>query len=151
MIPRDWLLIYLAIDLSDRSERLEMDPIRIMKGLFLGCQEGPILPNECYEFEPYSYGPCSFQIYDDLDDLVRNDLVYKRIQQGQTWPLYSSTEFGDEQASELVKSLPSDSIKSLAKLKKLVIEMPFMDLLNYVYSRYPAMAQNSVFKPLDHK
>src|SRR5438132_12224888 len=61
----------LLLFLEDSEQRL--DPIRIMKGMFLFSMEAPeawLGKYERFQFIPYSYGPYSKGLHDSLDQLV---------------------------------------------------------------------------------
>jgi len=49
-----------------------LSPIQLMKGLFFIKQELEL--KDFYEFEPYLYGPCSFEVYRDLEILTKERL-----------------------------------------------------------------------------
>jgi Fe2+ or Zn2+ uptake regulation protein len=50
-----------------------LSPIQLMKGLFLIKQELKL--KDFYEFEPYHYSPCSFDVYRDLEILTKERLI----------------------------------------------------------------------------
>lgn len=136
MERRDWLLLFLSLDSSKA-----LDPIRIMKGLFLSSMEDGISLG--YTFEPYHYGPCSFDVYKDLDQLVADGLVRGIPVPGQTWNLYTLTPSGASRAGRL--EVPSSDIQKLSSQKTRVTTLPFLELLQFVYRKYPQFAKNSVF------
>ena len=119
------------------------DPIRIMKGLFLFSKEGGVPQSMLYEFVPYSYGPCSFAIYDDLDYLV-NEKAVERLM-GSRWPRYVATERGKEMNSEFEK-IHSEQAARLAEIRHWVDRHRFSDLLREVYTRFPDFATKSIFR-----
>lgn len=126
-----------------------LDPIRIMKGMFLFAKETPEqwMPAEArYEFVPYNYGPCSFQIYSDLDFFVASGLVESTEVPGQSWGLYSVTSAGAKFAEHIAQAMDSRPRKYLSTIRDFVAGLSFNDLLTAVYRRYPDYAVNSVFK-----
>lgn len=138
MNRRDWLLLFLSLD---TPENRSLDPIRIMKGLFLTSQEDGIELG--YTFEPYHYGPCSFDVYKDLNQLVAEGLVEEIPVPGQTWNLYAPTSSGVERAKSL--EVPQSAIEKLSNQRNKVISLSFLKLLQFVYQKYPQFAKNSVF------
>src|SRR2546426_11848870 len=92
MFPRQELLLtFLAAGPEP------MDPIRIVKGMFIFGQEVPrawLRGAELYTFEPYNWGPFSSDIYRDLDALRRGDLVEALDQLGASWKYHRATEVG---------------------------------------------------------
>jgi hypothetical protein len=121
-----------------------IDPIRIMKGLFLFSQESDADKKLRYKFVPYSYGPCSFDIYGDLNTLVAQGLL-DRLVSGARWPEYRVTPLGQNKAEE-AKASAHATWKELAKYRRFVDERSFAALLREVYEKYPKYAKNSVFK-----
>ena len=67
MTPREELLLAFLAAGQNR-----IDPIRVMKGMFIFGQEAPaewLQGIPLYEFQPYNWGPFCQDIYRDLDDL----------------------------------------------------------------------------------
>ena len=127
----------------------ELDPIRIMKGLFLFAQQAPTdwVPRDArYEFEPYDYGPCSFQIYADLDQLRQSGYVTASQVPGRSWKYYSLTAEGRKIAQRVIKGMNTHAVTYLQTLRDFVTKISFRQLLTAVYRRYPEYAVNSVFK-----
>lgn len=114
-----------------------MSPLQIMKALFLYTQEER--PNDFYEFIPYLYGPCSFDVYSDLKSLENGGFI-------TTYPTHRGWSFFGV-TSEGEKYLISDTqiIQKLDKIKKLILSKSFIELLKYVYSKYPEFAKDSIF------
>ena len=147
MEPRDWLLLYIALKTDKDTPPPTSDPVRIMKGMFLFQEENPLPQGQNYMFVPYSYGPCAFDIYTDLAALSDEALIAREFRPGVTWPIYRITKGGTHKAREVLTRAPKDFAISLRDKKKLVHGMGFLELLKYVYSRYPAQAVNSVLQP----
>lgn len=127
----------------------ELDPIRIMKGLFVFGREAPqewFPPEAHYEFEPYLYGPCSFQIYADLDQLVALGHAQHRRAPGRSWKYYSLTRKGARFAKRIARAMHPDAIKYLQAIREVMSTLSFRQLLTQIYRRYPEYAVNSVFK-----
>jgi len=142
MQNRDWLLVYLYLPSKGRINLI--DPIRIMKGLFLFKMEFREKLYGFYDYKPYLYGPCSFEIYDDLLRLRLAGLVDEYSQPLSRWSYYRLTEKGEANAKQLVKEVPSDLLHRLKAIKMKVIELSFFDLLKAIYRQYPEYAKNSV-------
>ncbi len=138
------LILFLAAGNEDK-----IDPIRIMKGLFLFAKKTPddwLSTDARYEFVPYSYGPCSFQIYSDIDGLISRGLVSEEQIQDQSWKYYSVTDKGREIAQESRKEIHSDAVGFLERIREFVSSVSFRNLLAVIYREYPDYAVNSVFK-----
>lgn len=142
--PRqEMLLVFLS------SEEREIDPIRIMKGLFLVTMETPegwISEEARYQFTPYDYGPCSFEIYDDLAQLKRVGYVFSRRVLGRSWEYYSLTPEGSILARRLAESMDHKTVDFIHKVFRFVVKLSFRDLLSTIYKHYPKFAERSVFK-----
>ncbi|MDQ5870769.1 MAG: hypothetical protein M3547_01000, partial [Acidobacteriota bacterium] len=83
-----------------------IDPIRIMKGMFLITKkmpEGWLPAASRYEFVAYDYGPCSFEIYRDLDDLHRQGLIRADEVPGESWKRFSSTPTAAARVAKLTE------------------------------------------------
>jgi len=127
----------------------EIDPVRIMKGMFLlaeNARERWLSDDSYYEFEPYYYGPCSFEIYSDLDELKAKGLIMGNRVAGESWNRYSVTEKGKEFARKVKRELTPDLVKYIKKVRDFVSSVTFRQLLTAIYRSYPKYAAKSVFK-----
>lgn len=136
MRKRDWLLIALG----DR-----MEPIQVQKTLFKFAEEAGAPKGEQYEFIAYNWGPCSFDIYDDLSELRHEGLVEFQPS-GRGWNIYHVTDKGERVARELRETTGSDLVTRLDDIREYVISRSFDRLLRDVYSDYPASAGRSLFR-----
>jgi uncharacterized protein YwgA len=130
-------LIYLPVE----GKANMISPIQIMKSMFLLKQELKL--SEFYEFKPYLYGPCSFEIYSDLLDLENKALI-DTIPTLSGWNYYRITKKGKDRAKELEKNLDERIINKILDIKERVLSKSFIELLKYVYETYPEYAKNSV-------
>ena len=73
IMQRRWELLLLFLG-TGKAANQELDPVRIMKGMFLLEKEGALEPHS-YDFEPYDYGPFSIALYNDLDLLEGKELI----------------------------------------------------------------------------
>lgn len=136
------LLAFLAA-----SADVELDPIRIMKGLFLLAQEAKsstLAYEDKYEFVPFNYGPCSFEVYRDLDYLRSKCLIKQTRQSAESWFRYSITEDGLRVFASLDLNVHLN--KYIRILNEFVRSLSFADLLKVVYAEYPDFAVKSVFQ-----
>src|SRR5437667_9254060 len=116
--------------------RVESDPIRIQKGLFLFAMEGGIPNQQQYHFVPYNYGACSFEIYGDLDSLVKLGLVEKKQNVWESWPRYRLTEAGEATVQELSHEADPDALTKLATTKQRLFGQAFFEMLREIYRKY---------------
>jgi len=151
-VPRrtDWLLTLLAGDGSDPPiERL--DPIRVMKGLYLAQNEvdtDTIRPLEdpAFVFVPYSYGPFTPSIYGELETLELLGFVESRQAPGRSFKTWRLTAEGEAESRAAVERLTTDEVARLRHAYRIVTTKGFNGLLEYVYSRYPDSASQSVHR-----
>lgn len=139
----------IALLLFFQDSGRKVDPIRIMKGLFIFSQEAPeawFPKDERYTFTPYSYGPWSRQVDADLDSLTLKGLLQTSQAPGKTWSYYTLSETGKAAVKELQSSLDPKAVSYLHQVREFVLKLSFRSLLDTVYARYPEYAVNSVFK-----
>lgn len=127
----------------------KLDPIRIMKGMFLFDMKAPktwLSADTRYNFSPYNYGPFTPELYRDLEHL--QDLGYVRAEQAlnRSWKHYSLTENGIEASRQAENSVGRASARYLHTLYDFVANVSFRQLLESVYEDFPDYAVNSVFK-----
>ncbi len=138
------LLAFLGSDAEQ-----ELNPIRVMKGLFLISQETPkdwLDTGARYEFVPYHYGPCSFPIYDDLDCLQRLGYVKTMEVPGRSWKYYTLSAEGVSVANAVIKEFRPELRKYLKDVRAFVARLSVRQLLDVIYKAYPSLATNSIFK-----
>jgi hypothetical protein len=130
------ILLMLLMACSEKS----MSPIQIMKGLFLFGQEEK--PKDFYEFSPYLYGPCSLDVYRDLRMLKDIGIIISQPS-NFNWDFYKIAQAGKEIIQD-EKGLKKYKEK-LEETKKFIISKTFIELLKFIYSKYPEFADNSIF------
>jgi len=121
-----------------------MDRIRLMQALFLlWKRSGRNIPGY-FRFEPYLYGPCSFEVYSFLDDLCARRLIVQLPHPVERWPEYYLTARGREAAERAAKSADPQMRLQVEQVAKEVSELEFSELLRRVYEEAPEFAVNSV-------
>jgi hypothetical protein len=145
--PRqELLLLYLSLPAGGGIKGFT-DPIRIMKGLFVYGQETPPSWRKLgasYDFLPYNYGPCSFEIYDDVAALERAGMVETLKLPGHEWKYYGLSSAGRAFVEGVRGDWDSRSLDYLRRIKDAFSRMSFHALLRAVYSKYPEFAKNSL-------
>lgn len=145
MNRRDWLMLLISYEGAPRG----LDPVRLQKGMFLFSRETDVPPAEKYDFRPYSYGPMSREVYEDIDELVEEGLVERIPVEGQSWTRFKPTDRGIARGRELVERAMRahpDAARHLFETKQFVASHTFAALLENVYARYPDYAVNSIFR-----
>ena len=135
MDKRDWLLLVI-------SERME--PIQIQKAMFKFSKEAPVPRMEAYQFVPYNWGPCSFDIYEDLRKL-RNEKQIESVPTGSGWNLYQLTALGHQEADKIRATADENLVNHLDETRTWVASRNFAQLLRDVYEQYPDYATESIF------
>lgn len=139
---RGWLAAVLAAGTPDRT----LDPVRIQKAMFLLSEEGPAPLKHLYEFQPYHFGPCSFDLYRDLDALEAEGVVKSDVPPGQTWKIYELTEKGQEVGRAALASAGAAERSAVQSTMDFVLTRSFRRLLKDVYAKYPEYATKSVLR-----
>ena len=146
---------------------------RLQKLIFLLWKEAKFdeFVPELREFEAYNYGPFSSGLYDDIEfaesiDLLdvqksKPELQLENIEEVEAYedtidladidPSASRTredfvlnEKGLEVAKEIWSELGDEERRKLIQIKSVYNQMPFMQLIRYVYSKYPKYAKKSL-------
>jgi len=136
----EWLLLFIGLP----GDRYPTDRIRLMKGLFLFSQQGPVAVGALYDFKPYDYGPFDTRVYRDLDALLADGSVVAEPGPTPGQTLYRLTTPGEGRFSGLLARAPKRAVGQLAEIKQLVTRLGFVELLRDVYQRYPAYAAHSI-------
>jgi len=140
---KEWILLLLY---AKGKEGFFCEPIRgrikLMKELFILGQT--IKPQIFYEFVPYLYGPCSFELYEDLEVLTRERLVDIFDEYKDGHGLYSLTKEGVEKTQKIFDSLDKAITDKINQIKIELNQLSFMDLLKKIYNEYPDFAKKSM-------
>lgn len=141
--PQEILLLFMAADTD------KIDPIRIMKGMFVFTQESLeewIPKGENYAFIAYNYGPCSFDVYHDLEILESLGHICSIQVPGRSWRYYSSTSSGRKLVAQIKKTYEPDMIAFISRIRDFVTQLSFRRLLHIIYKHYPEYASQSIFQ-----
>ena len=138
MTEHDWLLLVIGD---------EIQPIQIQKAMFKFAKESGVPSDQAYEFVPYNWGPCSFEIYDALG-VLREEGLIDSVPSGRGWNLYRLNQEGRARAdtlrAELQKSDPRP-LQALDTIRTWVTSRGFATLLRDVYAEYPKYTTASMF------
>jgi len=139
-----WQLLLLFLAIGKAANRI-LDPVRIMKGMFLLEKEGALGPHS-YNFEPYDYGPFSISLYSDLDLLEGKELIERLPRPGRNWSYVHVTDEGRKLAKSLEEQAKPEELQLISKVHSEVLDKTFADLLRHIYEKYPEYAGRSVFQ-----
>ncbi len=136
---RDWILLCLR--------EKPLDRIRLMKALFLiWHRSGRSIPG-FFDFVPYLYGPCSFDLYRELEAAEREQLVSQAPHQVAKWAPYFLTKKGEQVAARALENARPDTLRLLRSVVAEVAAAGFYDLLREVYAEAPDFASQSLVAP----
>ncbi len=132
----DWILALLLHNGGEVRGKT-----RIHKALFLVKEEvgRDLVPAR---FVPHRYGPWSADVERELQRLVEDGLVEKRVEDGAE--VYRLTREGRERAKkilELLRGAPHWS--DIDEIFRVAGRAPLWALLGYIYTFYPEWASNS--------
>ena len=138
MNKKDWLLVAI--------EDGTLEPVQVQKLMFLFREKTGVSNEEAYEFVPYDWGPCSFEIYDDLDNLIALDKI-ARSQSPRGISRYSLTDDGRKTMEKVRGDADSALVDKLLKLRSWVTSRQFRTLLLDVYKEFPQYSVASKLAP----
>ena len=142
----DWLLMFLT-DPARRGQQVKaLEPLKIMKGMFLVSQRGQGELSDLYQFAAYDYGPFTADVYRDLDELALAGLIVQEAVPGRSWRTYRPTIDGLERAIALAENVDQGARDTLSEAYRFVETRGFLRLLRDIYAEYPDYAVNTVVK-----
>jgi uncharacterized protein YwgA len=171
MMDLDGLKLLLALLYDpDSTGRTEIRGFtRLEKLIFLIQEEG--LHKRFYQYEAYDYGPWSREIHDDVELLgLRGIIVTRReplkvpVEAADTdeclsqeseeideiktkfVEVYGLTKPGEKAASSIWRSLTEEERRGIETIKKNFNQKSLMELIRYVYTKYPDYAEKSKIK-----
>lgn len=117
-----------------------------MKALFLVWRRSGGNVPDFFHFEPYLYGPCSFELYRVLRELEEKGLIVQPPHPVQQWAKYYLTERGKAEAESVSRHIDPGILKKMEQAVDEVACLDFYALLKKVYKEAPEFAVNSVMK-----
>lgn len=115
-----------------------------MKVLFLiGHRSGQSI-SDYFQFEPYLYGPYSFEVYQVLDALIQERLIVQSPHLNQPRANYYLTGRGKAAAEQAAQEAGPEIVELVESIVDEVSGLGFRDLLRKVYAEAPEFAVNSV-------
>lgn len=138
LMKKDWVLLALR--------KVPLDRIHVMKTLFLIWHRSGRKITNYFEFKPYLYGPCSFEIYTVLESLQTDGFIVQPPYPIPQWVNYYLTERGKKEAEETKKQIPHETVRFIETVADEVSQLSFYELLRKVYTEAPDFAVNSMFR-----
>ena len=160
------LLLYVKGPKGNIAEEI-VGKTRLMKFMFLLLKEANLEKylSEESSFEAYKYGPFDIEIYDILDALEELDVIEVRSKMTiesleienenisdliseieETYDastIFKLTEYGKEKTIEIYNEVPEDILRKIENIKIIWSKKPLIQLLHYVYTKYPDYAKMS--------
>ncbi|MEO0236254.1 MAG: hypothetical protein ABIM02_05975 [candidate division WOR-3 bacterium] len=137
---KDWILLLLRESPLDR--------IHIMKALFLIWHRSGRKLTNYFEFKPYLYGPCSFEVYSVLSNMEVERLIVQPPYPAPQWVEYYLTDKGKKEAEKVFNNTSDEIREIIKKITAEISNLNFFELLHKVYREAPDFAINSMFKEI---
>lgn len=135
------MLLYAQGNSEKINEPIE-GSIKLMKELFLLEKEFGM---NIFGFIAYDLGPCSFQVYVDIDSLKEEGFVNESSNKGKKHKTYSLSQHGINITEKLFEDLDNDVKSKILKIKKEFNSMNTHNLIVYVYKNYPEFTARSKY------
>lgn len=130
---------------------------RLMKFVFLLLKEAELSKEleKDTSFKPYKYGPFDSDVLDSIEALKELDIIEETKPSDRVEPLedfsepydtnsvYKLTPQGIAKVERIVKQLPPDILTKISNYKSLYNDKPLVEILHYVYSKFPEFAKLS--------
>lgn len=134
----DWILLALR--------QTPLDRIHIMKTLFLIWHRSGRKITDYFDFKPYLYGPCSFEVYSVIASLQSDGYIVQPPHPTPQWVNYYLTERGKMEAEEAKKRVSSNALNLIKEVVEEVSQLGIYELLQKVYAEAPDFAVNSMLR-----
>jgi uncharacterized protein YwgA len=138
LTKKEWILLLLR--------ETPLDRIHIMKALFLIWHRSGRKIKDYFVFEPYLYGPCSFEVYSVLRVLETSGFIVQPPHPRPQWINYFLTTRGKEEAEKAKEKASPETLRVIEKVSNEVSQLSFYELLRKVYAEAPDFTNNSIFK-----
>jgi len=141
MLNRQKCILYMMEQAGRPVNHLEL-----VKWAFLLAEEMPSKGGASfYDFIPYHYGPFSFTLFREMDNLARNG--YLRAVPGRSHEAWELIPEIPKDTGNLSKDVLSDAARVVERFQS----MPSDELLNYVYNEFPWYTVNSKVRQLERR
>lgn len=121
-----------------------LDRLHLMKTLFLYWHRRGRPADGPFNFRPYMFGPCAFDLYTVLDRLEGERLVSQSVASSSAD--YLLTDAGRQEALRAANHVGLEATKQIEKIAQWASRETFHSLLRAVYSEAPDFATRSVVR-----
>jgi uncharacterized protein YwgA len=155
------LLLYVPGQTGKIGEEIR-GKTRLMKLIFLLAKEAGLeeVIAEKTAFKPYKYGPFDIEVYDALEALKSLGIVEEKrlteteVETAETFDeevydtetIYKLTLSGIAKVKRIANEIPADLIRVISNYKTIYGNKPLVEILHYVYNKYPEYAKVSEAK-----
>ena len=151
------ILLYAPGATGDIGEPI-VGKTRLMKLVFLVVEEGKLTEEmkEDTSFRPYRYGPFDPEVLDSVEALKGLNVIEENEESQEkakvledvaepydTESVYKLTPQGIAKVERIVKQLPANVLQKISNYKSLYNSKPLVQILHYVYGKYPKYAEVS--------
>jgi uncharacterized protein YwgA len=133
---------------------------RLMKLVFLLLKEGGLAEDvdKATTFKPYRYGPFDPEVFDCIEALKELNIVEEKAtpqskigdemledidETYDTETTYRLTPQGIAKVERIVRQLPANVLRIISNYKSIYGDKPLIEILHYVYGKYPKYAELS--------
>ena len=103
------------------------------------------LPDPPYfDFKPYDYGPFDKDVYSALDSLKESGQVV--VNHNSRYRKFALTEDGYLEGMKALEDTSEPARAFIKDAAKWVQETSFQDMVSAIYTKYPEMKANSIFR-----
>lgn len=132
----DWILLFL--------NAMPLDRIHLTKALFLFWYRTGRRIEGFFKFKPYMYGPCSFDLYDELRSAQQSHLIAQASHIPAKYARLHTTGLGRKMVEEAESKISASERNLIKEIVDEVGNCGFRDLLQKVYAEAPEFASDSV-------
>ncbi len=142
-----WILAFLySQGITDKIGEPINASLRLMKDLFLLWKEKGTLTNLYADFKAYNYGPCDFNVYTGIDELKAEGLI-EEVRTERNYLQLILTQRGISFTESIFNQLEDDVKDKIKEIKKETnSRKSLIELLKFIYGKYPEWAINSLIK-----
>jgi hypothetical protein len=120
-------------------------PAQVQKLFFLVDREAAqAVEGPHFSFQPFDYGPFDKAVYDELDGLRNEGLV--SVDHNGWYRVYSLTPAGLKEGQAELAKLARPAAAFLQNASRWVRSLGFRSLVSAIYTKYPDMKANSIFR-----
>ena len=134
----DWVLLALR--------QAPLDRLRLMKTLFLIWIDSGRNIQNYFEFRPYLYGPCSFELYGLLEEMEDSRLIIQPPRPTWEWGKYYLTKTGVFRCNQATERAGDSRLGTVKSIVGFTAAAGFRELLDKVYAVAPEFAVKSVIR-----